>query len=148
MEYTITASNARPSTCITTEGAFDVDVVVTVDLADLAAGRRAHRTVWGPMILLTPEVQQEAADAVEALPPLDTSDAEAAIAAVTAPAKQAQSALFAAWPIGPGQTPRPFPSDLYATYSAAAQRVNVAHAALESRKRAAIHALMDLKSRN
>jgi hypothetical protein len=38
MEYEITASNARPSTCITTEGAYDVDVSVTIDGKALPAG--------------------------------------------------------------------------------------------------------------
>lgn len=38
MNYTITASNARPSTCVQIAGAFDVDVVVTIDGKTLPAG--------------------------------------------------------------------------------------------------------------
>jgi hypothetical protein len=38
MDYTITASNARPSTCIAVPGAYDVDVVVTIDGKTLPAG--------------------------------------------------------------------------------------------------------------
>lgn len=116
-----------------------------LDLADLAAGRPAHRTIWSRTITPTQSVQR-AADAVP--PPEDTDAMEREVLVLRARAQQASDALFAAWPVGPNRAPAPFPSELYAAYSAAAQEVNSALARIELAKRAASYALMDLSRAN